>query len=143
MPLVTALYDPGQDITCFAVVALTGGRCVGVSQGRNAGGPAGISDTGDGLIRVGLPTLNGPIGGVAENDAPINGRVNILRPPKVVPIECSAAVAAGAELSADADGRVKTRASGQTSIGRNLGPATTAAGQYVQAELFMAPSSYA
>jgi hypothetical protein len=143
MPLVTALYDPGADITCFAVVALTGGRCVGVSQGRNAGGPAGISDTGDGLIRVGLPTANGAIGGVAENDAPINGRVNVLRPPKVVPVECNAAVAAGVEVSVNADGTVKTRAAGQTPIGRNIGPATTASGQYCQVELFSAPSSYA
>jgi len=141
--LVTALYDAGQDITVHAVVALTGGRCVGTSQGRNAGGPAGISDTGDGNVRVGLPTANGAIFGVAENDCPVNGKVNCLRPPKVVPIECSAAVPAGADLSVDADGRVKARAAGQTPVGRNIGPATTVAGQYVQAELFLAGASYA
>lgn len=135
-PVVTALYDPGADITVFATVALTGGRCVGVPLGRNAGGPAGIDDTGDGLVRVALPSAGGPVFGVAETDAPINGRTNCLRPPKVVPIECSAAVAAGAELMTGADGRVATRTAGNTVIGRHIGAATTAAGQYCQVELF-------
>jgi hypothetical protein len=143
MPEFIAIYDPGQDVTVHATVALTGGRCVGVPSGRNAGGPSGISDTGDGNLRCGLPTLNGPIFGVASYDAPLNGKCTVMRAPKTVPIECSAAVAAGVDLSVDADGRVKTRAAGQTPIGRNDGPATTGAGQYVQATLFLAGASYA
>jgi hypothetical protein len=134
MPVINALYDAGQDITCHAVVALTGGRCVGTPSGRNAGGPAGIDDTGDGLLRVGLPALNGEIFGVAQFDAPINGRSDVMRPPKVLPIECSAAVAVGL-VSVNADGTVKAAATGQVAIGRNL-VATTGAGQYCQVELF-------
>jgi hypothetical protein len=80
--------------------------------------------------------------GVAEKDTPIGGKCNILRPPKVIPIECNAAVAAGVDVSVNADGTVKTRAAGQTAIGRNW-VATTATGQYCQVELFNAPASYA
>jgi hypothetical protein len=139
MPEVIAIYDPGQDVTVEATAALTGGRCVGVPSGRNAGGPGGISDTGDGNLRCGLPAAGAPIFGVASLDAAIGRKVDVLRPPKVVPIECSAAVAAGAEVMTGADGRVATRTAGNTSIGRNH-VATTAAGQYCQVELFSAPT---
>lgn len=136
MPEVVASYDPGADITCQASAALTGGRLVGLPTSRNAGGPAGIVDSGDGLLVVGLPAAGGGAFGVASHDAPINGRVNVMRPPKVVPIECSAAVAISAELMAAADGRVLTRTAGNTVIGRALS-VTGAAGQYVQVELFL------
>jgi hypothetical protein len=140
-PVVNALYDAGVDITVHATAALTGGRCVGVPTGRNAGGPAGIDDTGDGLLRCGLPAANGAIFGVAQFDAPLNGRTDVMRPPKVVPIECNAATAIG-DVSVNADGTVKARAAGQLAIGRNL-VATSASGQYCQVELFQAPLSYA
>lgn len=136
MPEVIATYDPGADITCQATAALTGGRAVGVPSARNVGGPAGISDLGDGLLNVGLPAAGGAIFGVASHDAIIGGRVNVMRPPKVVPMECSAAVAIGAELMVGVDGRVATRTAGNTVIGRALS-VTSAAGQFVQVELFL------
>lgn len=139
MPTVNAFYDPGQDVTVQATGGATGGRCLGVPAGRNAGGPAGVDDTGDGLLRCPLPAANGAVFGVAQFDAAVNGRTDVMRAPKILPIECSAAIAAGAEVSVDADGRIKTRAAGQTSIGRNF-VATTAAGQYAQVELFLAPN---
>src|SRR5215212_9376373 len=101
MPTVNAFYDPGQDVTVEATAILTGGRCVAVPSGRNAGGPAGISDTGDGLLRAGLPAANAPVFGVAQFDAAIGGRTDVMRPPKIVPIEVAAAnagvIANGAE----------------------------------------------
>lgn len=136
MPEVIATYDPGADITCQASTALTGGRAVGLPSARNTGGPAGISDTGDGLLVVGLPTAGGGIFGVAQHDAVLNGRVNVVRPPKVCPMECSAAIAISAELMVGVDGRVATRTAGNTVIGRALS-VTTAAGQFVQVELFL------
>jgi hypothetical protein len=139
MPEVIALYDAGQDITVEATAALTGGRCVGVPTSRNAGGPAGISDVGDGNLKAGLPAAGGPVFGVAANDAAIGRKVDVLRPPKTVPIECSAAVAGGVDVATGADGRVAARAAGQTAIGRNL-VATTAAGQFCQVVLFDGPT---
>jgi hypothetical protein len=143
MPVVNAFYDAGQDITVTASAGATGGRCLGVPTGRNAGGPGGISDTGDGTLICPLPTANGAIFGVAQHDAAVGKLVDTMRPPKVVPIECNVAVAQGVDLSVNADGTVKARAAGQTAIGRNIGPATTGAGQYVQAEIWSAPASYA
>jgi predicted RecA/RadA family phage recombinase len=133
-PVVNALYDPGQDITVTASAGATGGRCLGPPTGRNAGGPSGISDTGDGTLICPLPTLNGEIFGVAQTDAAVGGRTDVMRPPKVVPIECSAATAVGL-VSVNADGTVKAAATGQVAIGRNH-VATTGAGQYCQVELF-------
>lgn len=135
MPEVIASYDPGADISVQATAALTGGRAIGIPAARNAGGPAGISDTGDGLLTAGLPSAGGAIFGIAAHDAAIGGRVDALRAPKVVPWECSAAVSIGAELMTGADGRCATRTAGNSVMGRALS-ATTAAGQYVQAELF-------
>jgi predicted RecA/RadA family phage recombinase len=137
MPTVNAHYDAGQDITVQGSAALTGGRCVGLPTGRNPGGPAGISDTGDGLLICPLPTLNGEIFGVAQFDCASGGRTDVMRAPKVVPIECNAAVAQGSLVSVNADGTVKVAATGQVAIGRHHGPATTATGQYCQVELFI------
>lgn len=143
MPEVVATYDAGADITCEATAALTGGRCVGVPSARNAGGPAGISDTGDGLLKVGLPLAAGLIFGVAAHDCPIGGRVDVLRAPKVVPIECSAAIAIGAEVQAGTDGRVATFAPGAAA--RPIGLAcsvTGAAGQFCQVALYSSGSTH-
>lgn len=139
-PEVVAFFDPGQDITVQASAGATGGRCLGLPTGQNAGGSAGISDTGDGLAICPLPTANGPVFGVAAHDAAVNGKVDVLRPPKVVPIEVASpnagVIATSAEVSVEADGRVKTRAAGQSPIGRHIGPATSAAGQYAKVVLY-------
>jgi hypothetical protein len=135
MPEVIASYDPGADITVEASAALTGGRCVGVPTSRNAGGPAGISDTGDGVLVCGLPAAGAPVFGVASFDAAVGKKTNVMKAPKVVPIECSAAIAIGAEVMSGADGRIATRTAGNSVIGRAL-TATTAAGQFCQVELY-------
>jgi len=142
MPEVIATYDPGADISIQAGVGLTGGRCVGPPTSRNAGGPAGISDTGDGLLVCGLPAAAGLIFGVASHDALAGQRVDILRAPKVVPIECSAAIAIGAEVQTGTDGRVATFAPGAAA--RPIGMAlsvTSAGGQLCQVSLYSAGST--
>ena len=136
MPEVIAHFDPGADVTVQAAVALTGGRAVGLPASVNAGGFAGIVDSGDGLMVVGLPLAGGGILGVASHDAPIGGRVNIMRAPKVVPMECSAAIAISAELMVGTDGRVATRTAGNTVIGRAWS-VTSASGQFCAVELFL------
>lgn len=132
---VQASYDPGADITCQHTAGTTGGRGVSVPASRNSGGPVGISDSGDGILVVTNPTAGGAIFGVTSHDVAANGRVNVMRSPKVVPMECSAAINIGSEVMVAADGRVLTRVAGSTVIGRALS-ASTGAGQFPQIELF-------
>jgi len=135
MPEVQATFDPGADRTCQHTAGTTGGRGVSVPATRNPGGPTGISDSGDGVLIVTAPTAGGAIFGVTSHDVAAGGRVNIMRPPKCVPMECSAAINIGAEVMVAADGRVLTRTAGSTVIGRALS-ASTAPGQFPEIELF-------
>jgi hypothetical protein len=137
MGQVVASYDPGADITCQATAALTGGRGVAIPTVRNVGGPAGIADLGDGLLNVGLPAAGAPIFGVASHDAAIGGRVNIMRAPKVVPMEATAvALAVGVLVMVDAAGRILLRTAGNSIVGRTLSATTGAAGEFAQVELY-------
>lgn len=142
---VLAFYDPGADISVIFTGAggIVGGRLVGIPAAPDAGGSAGISDTGTGLAKVGFPVAGGWCLGVASHDAAQNGIVNIMRAPKVVPVECSAAVAAGAEFMAGTDGRCSTFAAGAAvqPVGRNIGAATSAAGEFVKGLLYAAGST--
>src|SRR5580765_30029 len=113
-------YDPGADITCQHTAGAPGGRCVGVPAGRNPGGPSGISDTGDGLLIVTAPLAAGAVFGVTSHDVAAGGRVNVIRAPKVVAIEASAAISIGALVATGTDGRVATAATGNTVVGRAL-----------------------
>lgn len=138
MPEVVASYDPGADITCEANGAITGGRFVAVPVARNPGGPAGISDVGDGTLITaqGAIVVGGPVFGVASHDAASGRKVNVMRTPKVVPVECSAAIAIGAQVQSGADGRVATFAAGAGKVAAGIAlSATTAAGQYCQVAL--------
>lgn len=137
MPEVIAYYDPGADITCHASVALTGGRAVAITADRRAGGPAGIDDTSDGLIVVGLTTDSGRVFGVASHDAALNSKVNIMRPPKVVPLEKGIAptIAAFAEISIDATGRAKALVA-TAPVGFILTGQAGGIGTFVQAQLY-------
>jgi hypothetical protein len=139
---VIAFYDAGADISVIftGTGGTVGGRFVGVPAAPDAGGSAGISDSGTGLTKVGFPTDLGWSLGVTAHDVVENGIVNIMRAPKVVPVECSAAVAAGEQVSAGTDGRCKPWAAGADNfpLGRNIGAATTTAGQFAKVLLFNA-----
>jgi hypothetical protein len=140
-PEAIAFLDPGADITIEVSGAnpAVGGQLAGIPIAPNPGGSAGISDLGDGLVKAPRATTAGQwCLGVFSHDAPVGGRVDVMRAPKVVPCECSAAVAAGAEVMAAADGRITTFAAGAAvqPIGRNIGPATTAAGQFAKVLLY-------
>jgi hypothetical protein len=132
---VIASYDPGADITCQHTAGTVGGRGVSVPTTRNTGGPAGISDLGDGLLVVTNPAAGAPIFGVTSHDVAANGRVNVMRSPKVVPMEAAANVAIGAEVMVDTTGKVLTRTAGNAVIGRAL-TAGAAGGAFPQIELF-------
>lgn len=132
---VQAAYDPGADITCQHTAGSVGGRGVGVPASRNAGGPVGISDSGDGLLIVTAPVAGAAVFGVTSHDVAANGRVNVMRAPKCVPMECSAAINIGDEVMVAADGRVLKRTAGFTVIGRALS-ASASPGQFPIIELF-------
>lgn len=132
-----AFYDPGADITCQHTAGSPGARCVSFPVARNSGGPSGISDTGDGVLIVTAPVANSHVFGVTSHDVAANGRVTVMRPPKVVPIECSGAVAIGDYVTTGADGRVAKAATGQTSCGRAL--SVGAAGTLAAVDLFHEP----
>jgi hypothetical protein len=120
-----AYYDPGADITCQHVSGNVGGRCVGWPASRQSGGPSGISDSGLGVLVVDNPTANTSVFGVTSHDVAANGYVNVMRAPKVVPIECTAAVAIGDLVTTAADGRVTKSTTGQNAVGRALSVGAT------------------
>jgi hypothetical protein len=115
-----AYYDPGADITCQHVSGNVGGRCVSFPTTRQVGGPSGISDSGLGVLIVDNPAANSQVFGVTSHDVAANGYVNIMRSPKVVPIECSAAVAIGDYVTTGVDGRIAKSTTGQAAVGRAL-----------------------
>lgn len=140
---VQAFYDPGADISVIftGTGGTVGGRFVGIPAAPDVGGSAGVNATGlsgTGLTKVGFPTDFGWSLGVTSHDVAELGYVNIMRGPKVVPVECSAGVAAGAEVSPGTDGRAKTHVPGAANFpaGRNIGAATTTAGQFVKVLLY-------
>jgi|SRR5262245_61758978 len=132
-----AYYDPGADITCQHVTGSPGGRCVAWPTARNTGGPSGISDTGDGLLIVDKPAANASVFGVTSHDVGANGRVNIMRAPKVVPIECSGNVAIGDFVSTGADGRIAKSGAAAGACGRAL--SVGASGTFAAVLLFSEP----
>lgn len=112
-------YEPGQDITGHANVALTGGRCVAIVADKQ--GVEAVSDgTTGGNIVVGLPAAGGMIFGVAGYDAAAGRKVKVVRGTgKVVPIRCSAALAFFQEVQVAVDGTVIPLAAGRA-VGRTI-----------------------
>src|SRR4051794_18254827 len=116
-----AYYDPGADITCQHTAGAVGGRFVSWPTTRNTGGPSGISDTGDGTPIVTTPAANADCFGVTSHDVAAGGKVDIMRAPKVVPVEAAGAIPIGSFVSTDNAGRavVATAATG-VAVGRAL-----------------------
>ena len=100
-----AYYDPGADITCQHTAGANGGRFVSYPLTRNAGGPAGISDTGDGTLIVTTPAANAEVFGVTSHDVAAGGKVNIMRMPKVVSVVAGGTFIIGDYISTDNAGK--------------------------------------
>lgn len=137
------IYEPGGTLTCHCDVAVTGKRFVAVSAEPQGGAQALVSlgnDGSGGNIRVGMPTANARVLGVANRDRPAGGKVGVLSTPGlIVPITCSAAVAFNDEVSTDADGRCKKAVAGQVAVGIVVG-GTTAANQDAAVKLYGSPN---
>jgi hypothetical protein len=116
-----AYYDPGADITCQHTAGANGGRFVSYPLTRNAGGPAGISDTGDGTLIVTTPAANAEVFGVTSHDVAAGGKVNIMRMPKVVSVVAGGTFIIGDYISTDNAGKaVKATATTGVVVGRAL-----------------------
>jgi Uncharacterized conserved protein (DUF2190) len=142
IPSVEAAYT--QKITAHADAALTGKCFVApLVQYQNTSAPGLAPDplaAGDGgnLRCPGLPAAGGQVGGVAAWDVPSAGKAVIIRGAgTVLPVTSGAAITAGAEVQADASGRVVPFAAGKkVGIAHN---AAAGAGTDVQVELYPNP----
>lgn len=101
-------YEPGGFPTCHATTAITGKRCVVIS-GDRTGGP-GLSTDLENLYRVKQADAAGAVVlGIAKTDAEDEKPVGVVASPGiVVPVTAGAAIAAGAQVMCDNQGRVVT-----------------------------------
>ncbi|MFE2998672.1 capsid cement protein [Nocardia sp. NPDC059246] len=122
------LYDDGDNVPMLATVGLTGKKCVSVSAPQ---------DSTYNVFQAALPAAGGRIAGVAAYDVVTGVVVNIVRrgTSRLIPITCSAAITAGADLMVDTTGAVLPWTTGNTAIGKAWST-TTASGQDVIAELY-------
>jgi uncharacterized protein DUF2190 len=131
---IRPLYTHGMDITAHCEAAVTGGRFVTISDPKQAGSvltAVGADQTGGGNVVVSLCGAAGIIFGVSDRDGPIGGKIGVLRFPAVVPVECGAAVTAGAQVTSDATGRAVATSAATDGAGGIALNTTTAAGQFV------------
>jgi hypothetical protein len=104
MPNAVELFKDGP-IPCKASAAVTGGRFVKIS--------ATVEAT-DGNPVVAHAGAGEKVFGVAMHDAAIGAFVTVARPGDVMPVTSGAAVAAGAEVQSDANGKAITLAAGKS-----------------------------
>lgn len=124
MPDITPLYQKGADITGAATAAVVGGRFVKVSAAKVDGKPVPIAHA----------DAAGPALGVSHGDATnIGDTVTVLKGTHVVPVQCSAAITAGARVEVATGGKAAPLASG-IPAGLALST-TTAADQFVYVDI--------
>lgn len=104
MPQAVELFNDARFISCKCSAAVTGGRFVKISATVDAtnGNPV-VAHAGAGQ----------KVFGVAMFDAPINGYVTVARAPNVMPVTSGAAIAAGAQVESDANGKAITLDAGK------------------------------
>lgn len=104
-------YKPGADIPAACSAAVTGKRFLKVTGNRQSG--PGLSSTAEGSnYQVAQCVAGDKSIGVSMYDAPINGKVGIVRE-GIVPVTSGAAVTAGTEVQSDANGKAITLAAGK------------------------------
>lgn len=96
-----AKFRAGEDPTCHAAAALTGGRFCRITGAPNAGNPT-----------VNVPAAGGRVFGVVAQDAASGSKVTVLRPGKIVQVEAGATLAAGDLVEATVTGVAIVRTTG-------------------------------
>lgn len=116
---------PGISVSAKASAAITGKRFVKISGNRTGGGGEGAA--GATTVGVGLSTdlenlylvaqcvAKDQCFGVSGFDAAINGELKVYKKAAgvIVPVTSGAAIAAGAEVESDAEGKAITLAAGK------------------------------
>jgi len=120
------LFEFGP-VTCRTTAAVTGKRFVDISGAANA--------TDGTLIGVAHATAAGNAFGVAARDTASGARVSVEhRPGAILPVTCSAAITAGAEVEVATGGKAAPRNAG-VAVGRAI-TTTSAADTDVFVELY-------
>jgi hypothetical protein len=104
-------YTEGYIFTCHVNAAVTGKTFVKVAANAVDGRPA-----------VGPAAAGNPALGVAGYDAPQNAGVTVYRAPSVMPVTAGAAITAGQQVQADANGKAVPLSTG-TALGIALADA--------------------
>lgn len=120
-------YDEGDEITAQVDVAVSGKTFVKINNNIQSGpGLSGATVSGGGgNVRVAPATAAGRSFGVAAYDAPVGGKVTVLRAPGIVlPVVAGAAIAAFQEVEIGANAKAVPLAAGKA-----VGYALTAAAQ--------------
>ena len=106
------LFDPADHVTAHAMAAVVGKRFVNIVDGIQGG--IAISDaTGGGNIVVGAAQPGAPNFGVSKYDADAAGKLGVIRGGAILPVNASAAIAAGLEVEvANVAGQIQRKAAG-------------------------------
>lgn len=125
-------FRPGEDLSAKCTAAVTGKRFVKVSGNRTSG--PGLAATGEGSVyQVAQAVAGDRAIGVSAWDGALNEIINVIVA-GIVPVTAGAAIVAGNEVQADANGQAIPLAAG-----KSLGVAMTAAsGAGVDAEIKLA-----
>jgi hypothetical protein len=113
---------PGDEVTGYAVAAITGKKCIQIAAAKPVGEkaegnpglvPSGTPTGGGGSYRCAHPIAAGANGGagkmifgVAKYDQPVIGKLFGIIREGIVPITASAAITAGQEVQVVGDGSV-------------------------------------
>lgn len=107
-------YSPGEDISAYVGVAVTGKRFVRVSANRQAGPALNTSASGGNVtIAPATAAVRGALLGVAAYDGAVGDIIPVIASPgAVVPVTASGVIAAGAQVEVGTGGVAVTIAAG-------------------------------
>ncbi|HEX4501100.1 MAG TPA: capsid cement protein [Scandinavium sp.] len=116
--LANPFYEEGDELTGYCTAAVTGMTFVKISGPRQPGGPnlvnSAITDSVVGGNVSIAPCVSGDkVLGVAMYDQALGNLVPVFRHPKVMPVTAGAAIVAGQEVQADANGNAIPVAAGK------------------------------
>jgi hypothetical protein len=116
MPDAQILKEPGASVTFKATAAVTGKRFLKITGNRTGGGMGGLSTDLANVYQMAQAVADDNAVGVSAQDV-ANGALGRCIGGGIVTVESGAAVAAGAIVKADAQGRAITWATAGAVLG--------------------------
>jgi hypothetical protein len=108
---VVAVHEPADEVTCYCVAAVTGGRFVKINRDI-PGGVAANAWAGTENPQISQAAAADVPVGVSRYDGVIGDNIPVLMANQIIPMKAGAAVAAGVAVQPDANGQPITLASG-------------------------------